>query len=263
MQDILQEIVAFKRVELEQQKQLVPPRDLYARVERLMAAGISARSMSRSLASSPYGIIAEFKRKSPSKGWIHEDAKPMDVVPMYAAGGASALSILTDNKYFGGTLDFIPQVRQAVDIPILRKEFIIDEYQLFEARLVGADAVLLIAADLSKDQCRSLTRTAHDLKLEVLLEMHSEDELEYLDCEPDMAGINNRNLGTFHTDVANSFRLAEKMATEAVKVSESGISNPDTVRQLREAGFRGFLMGECFMKEKDPGLALKQFIERI
>lgn len=263
MQDILQEIVAFKRVEVEQQKQLVSPRDLYAKVERLMSAGISARSMSRSLASSPYGIIAEFKRKSPSKGWIHEDARPMDVVPMYAAGGASALSILTDNKYFGGTLDFIPQVRQAVDIPILRKEFIIDEYQLFEARLVGADAVLLIAADLSKDQCRSLTRTAHDLKLEVLLEMHSEDELEYLDCDPDMAGINNRNLGTFHTDVANSFRLAEKMATEAVKVSESGISNPDTVRQLREAGFRGFLMGECFMKEKDPGLALKQFIERI
>ena len=263
MQDILQEIVAFKRVEVEQQKQLVSPRDLYAKVERLMAAGISARSMSRSLASSPYGIIAEFKRKSPSKGWIHEDARPMDVVPMYAAGGASALSILTDNKYFGGTLDFIPQVRQAVDIPILRKEFIIDEYQLFEARLVGADAVLLIAADLSKDQCRSLTRTAHDLKLEVLLEMHSEDELEYLDCEPDMAGINNRNLGTFHTDVANSFRLADKMDTDAVKVSESGISNPDTVRSLREAGFRGFLMGECFMKEQDPGLALKQFIERI
>ncbi len=263
MQDILQEIVAWKRVELERQKQLVSPRDLYAKVERLMAAGISARSMSRSLASSPYGIIAEFKRKSPSKGWIHEDARPMDVVPMYAAGGASALSILTDNKYFGGTLDFIPQVRQAVDIPILRKEFIIDEYQLFEARLVGADAVLLIAADLSKEQCRSLTRTAHDLKLEVLLEMHSEDELEYLDFEPDMAGINNRNLGTFHTDVANSFRLADKMDTDAVKVSESGISNPDTVRSLREAGFRGFLMGECFMKEQDPGLALKQFIEAI
>ena len=263
MQDILQEIVAWKRVEVERQKQLVSPRDLYAKVERLMAAGISARSMSRSLASSPYGIIAEFKRKSPSKGWIHEDARPMDVVPMYAAGGASALSILTDNKYFGGTLDFIPQVRQAVDIPILRKEFIIDEYQLFEARLVGADAVLLIAADLSKEQCRSLTRTAHELKLEVLLEMHSEEELEYLECDPDMAGINNRNLGTFHTDVANSFRLAEKMDTNAVKVSESGISNPETIRQLREAGFRGFLMGECFMKEQDPGLALKNFIEAI
>ena len=263
MKDILQEIVAYKRMEVEQQKQLVPPHDLYARVERLMADGITTRSMSRSLAESPYGIIAEFKRKSPSKGWIHEDAKPMDVVPRYAASGASALSILTDSKYFGGTLDFIPQVRQAVNIPILRKEFIIDEYQLFEARSVGADAVLLIAADLSKEECRTLTRTAHDLKLEVLLEMHSDNELEYLDCEPDMAGINNRNLGTFHTDVANSFRLAEKMDTEAVKVSESGISNPDTVRNLREAGFRGFLMGECFMKEQDPGLALENFIKAI
>lgn len=263
MKDILQEIVAFKRVEVEQQKQIVAPRDLYAKVERLMADGINARSMSRSLDASPYGIIAEFKRKSPSKGWIHEDAQPMDVVPKYAAGGASALSILTDNKYFGGTLDFIPQVRTSVDIPILRKEFIIDEYQLFEARNTGADAVLLIAADLSKDECRTLTRTAHDLKLEVLLEMHSEDELDYLECEPDMAGINNRNLGTFHTDVANSFRLAEKIETEAVKVSESGISNPNTVRRLRDAGFRGFLMGECFMKEEDPGMALKRFIEAI
>ena len=263
MKDILQEIVAFKRIEVEQQKQIVSPRDLYARVERLMADGICERSMSRSLAESPYGIIAEFKRKSPSKGWIHEDARPMDVVPNYAAGGASALSILTDSKYFGGTLEFISQVREAVDIPILRKEFIIDEYQLFEARSVGADAVLLIAADLSKDECRTLTRMAHNLKLEVLLEMHSEQELDYLECEPDMAGINNRNLGTFHTDVANSFRLAEKMDTEAVKVSESGISNPDSVRQLRQAGFRGFLMGECFMKEQDPGLALKRFIEAI
>ena len=263
MKDILQEIVAFKRIEVEQQKQIVAPRDLYAKVERIMADGINARSMSRSLAGSPYGIIAEFKRKSPSKGWIHEDALPMDVVPKYADGGASALSILTDNKYFGGTLEYIPQVRPSVDIPILRKEFIIDEYQLFEARNAGADAVLLIAADLSKYECRTLTRTAHDLKLEVLLEMHSEEELDYLECEPDMAGINNRNLGTFHTDVANSFRLAEKMDTEAVKVSESGISNPETVRQLREAGFRGFLMGECFMKEQDPGLALKKFIEAI
>lgn len=168
MADILQEIVAHKRVELEQQKQVVTPRDLYARVERLMADGIAERSMSRALASSPYGIIAEFKRKSPSKGWIHEDAQPMDVIPRYAAGGASALSILTDSRYFGGTLDFIPQVRASVHIPILRKEFIVDEYQLFEARNAGADAVLLIAADLSLDECRTLTRTAHDLKLEVL-----------------------------------------------------------------------------------------------
>ena len=263
MKDILQEIVAWKRIEVEQQKQLVPPRDLYARVEKLMGDGITALSMSLSLAQSPYGIIAEFKRKSPSKGWIHEDARPMDVVPKYAAGGASALSILTDNRYFGGTLEYITQVRPAVNTPILRKEFIIDEYQLFQARNAGADAILLIAADLSKQECRALIRTAHELKLEVLLEMHSEAELDYLECEPDMAGINNRNLGTFHTDVANSFRLAQKIDADCVKVSESGISNPDTVRKLREAGFRGFLMGERFMKEQDPGLALKKFIEAI
>jgi len=263
MKDILQEIVAWKRVELEERKRVVLPSDLYAGVEKLMADGVNARSMSLSLAGSPYGIIAEFKRKSPSKGWIHEDAKPMDVVPAYAAAGASALSILTDSRYFGGTLEFIPQVRASVEIPILRKEFIIDEYQLFEARSAGADAVLLIAADLSKEECRSLTHMAHELKLEVLLEMHSESELEYLECDPDMAGINNRNLGTFHTDVANSFRLAEKMDTGAVKVSESGISNPQTIRSLREAGFRGFLMGECFMKEQDPGKALADFIAAI
>jgi len=263
MTDILQEIVAWKRVELEQQKKLVPPRGLYSKVEKLMADGIHARSMSRALAASPYGIIAEFKRKSPSKGWIHENVRPMDVVPRYAEGGASALSILTDNKYFGGRLDFIPHVRGAVEIPILRKDFIIDEYQLFEARAAGADAVLLIAADLCKEECRALTCKAHDLKLEVLLEMHSEQELDYLECDPDMAGINNRNLGTFHTDVANSFRMAEKMATEAVKVSESGISNPDTVRLLRAAGFRGFLMGEYFMKNNDPGKALAEFIAAV
>jgi len=263
MKDILQEIVAWKRIEVEQQKKLVPPRDLYARVENLMEDGITALSMSRSLAQSPYGIIAEFKRKSPSKGWIHEDASPLDVVPKYAAGGASALSILTDNRYFGGTLEYITQVSPAVNIPILRKEFVIDEYQLFQARNAGADAILLIAADLSKQECRALIRTAHELKLEVLLEMHSEAELDYLECEPDMAGINNRNLGTFHTDVANSFRLAQKIDADCVKVSESGISNPDTVRKLREAGFRGFLMGERFMKEPDPGLALKKFIEAI
>ena len=250
MKDVLEEIVAHKRVEVEEFKKLLPARELYAKVESFVEQPVA--SMRQALTTSESGIIAEFKRKSPSKGWIHEDAKPMDVVPMYAAGGASALSILTDREYFGGTLDFIPQVRASVDIPILRKEFIVDEYQLFEARNAGADAVLLIAADLSKEECRTLTRTAHELKLEVLLEMHSEQELDYLECNPDMA-----------TDVANSFRLAEKMATEAVKVSESGISSPDTVRLLRAAGFRGFLMGECFMKEADPGMALKQFIAAI
>lgn len=158
----------------------------------------------------------------------------------YQEHGAAALSILTDEQYFGGKDDFIRIARHAgVHIPILYKNFIIDEYQLFQARLCGASAVLLIAADLSKEECRSLLSTAHELGLEVLLEMHSEEELEYVEMEPDMCGINNRNLGTFITDVQNSFRLAELLPKDSVKVSESGISNPDTVKALRIAGFRG------------------------
>ena len=262
MKDILEEIVAWKRIEVAQQKELLPPRQLYAKVENLMTS-LSRRSMRQSLADSPYGIIAEFKRKSPSKGWIHPDIEPEDVVPLYASNGASALSILTDEKYFGGQAAFIERMRPLTDTPILRKDFIIDEYQIFQARLIGADAILLIAADLSQEECKSMTAVAHELGLEVLLEMHSEEGLAYAELDTDMIGINNRNLGTFHTNVENSFRLAELLPKDKLKVSESGISNPDTIRQLRQAGFQGFLIGETFMKEKDPGLALKNFIEAI
>ena len=209
-------------------------------------------------------IIAEFKRKSPSKGWIKEDGRA-DIIPLsYQQNGASALSILADEKYFGGSDEFIKTARHAgVNIPILYKNFVIDEYQLFQARLCGASAVLLIAADLTVQQCSALLKTAHELGLEVLLEMHSEPELEYAALEPDMCGINNRNLGSFVTDVQNSFRLAELLPKDAVKVSESGISNPDTVKALRQAGFRGFLIGENFMKTDDPGVALKGFISDV
>ena len=148
-------------------------------------------------------------------------------------------------------------------IPVLYKNFVIDEYQLFQARLCGASAALLIAAELTKAECRYLLRTAHELQLEVLLEMHSEEELEYADLEPDLCGINNRNLGTFITSVDNSFRLASLLPKDSIKVSESGISNPATIRQLKAAGFRGFLIGECFMKEENPGSALSHFIKEI
>jgi indole-3-glycerol phosphate synthase len=148
-------------------------------------------------------------------------------------------------------------------LPILRKDFIIDEYQLFQARHIGADAVLLIAADLSKQEVRSLTALAHDLALEVLLELHSEHELDYADIDVDALGVNNRNLGTFVTDVQNSFRLASQLPQDKVLVSESGISNPDTIRLLREAGYRGFLIGETFMKTDNPGEALKNFISQL
>jgi indole-3-glycerol phosphate synthase len=261
MQDILQEIVANKRVEVERFKAALSEQEIHRRVEPLL--DFSVASMSKALTDSDSGIIAEFKRKSPSKGWIKEDGRA-DIIPLsYQQNGASALSILADEKYFGGSDEFIKTARHSgVNIPILYKNFVIDEYQLFQARLCGASAVLLVAADLSLQECGTLLHTAHELGMEVLLEMHSEPELEYAALEPDMCGINNRNLGSFITDVENSFRLAELLPKDAVKVSESGISNPDTVRALRQTGFRGFLIGENFMKTDDPGLALRDFISQ-
>ena len=262
MQDILQEIVAHKRIEVERFKAELSEREIHRRVEPLL--DFSVASMSQALTASDSGIIAEFKRKSPSKGWIKEDGQA-EIIPLsYQQNGAAALSILTDEKYFGGSDEFIKTARHAgVQIPVLYKNFVIDEYQLFQARLCGASAVLLIAADLTMQQCRVLMGLAHELGLEVLLEMHSEQELEYAELEPDMCGINNRNLGSFVTDVQNSFRLAELLPKDAVKVSESGISNPDTVKALRLAGFRGFLIGENFMKTADPGKALREFISDV
>ena len=245
MKDILQEIIAHKHEELEQ----------------LCAKKASLRE---ALLQSDTGIIAEFKRRSPSKGWIKEDGRA-DIIPLsYQQNGAAALSILTDEQYFGGSDDFIRQARQSgVTLPILYKNFVIDEAQLYAAALCGASAVLLIAACLSKAECKRLLAKAHELGLEVLLEMHSESELEYAELEPDLCGINNRNLGSFVTDVQNSFRLAELLPKDAVKVSESGISNPDTLKALRQAGFRGFLIGENFMKTADPGTALKDFVVKL
>ena len=262
MKDILEEIVAYKRIEVAAQKEQMPPRKLYAEVERMMAEGVEKRSLSQALTKDDYGIIAEFKRKSPSKGWIKEDGKPEEIPLAYEQNGAAALSILTDEKYFGGSLDFVRKARPLVNLPILRKDFIVDEYQLFQARHVGADAVLLIAADLKKEEVRSLTALAHDLALEVLLELHAEHELDYADLSVDAIGVNNRNLGTFVTDVQNSFRMAARLPEDRVLVSESGIAGPDVIRLLREAGYRGFLIGESFMKTDDPGRALKEFIIR-
>lgn len=258
--DILEEIIAYKRKEVEVQKQAFGT-DLLEEI-----AGEEERqplSMKQSLQASPYGIIAEFKRKSPSKGWIKEEGKPEEIPAQYAANGASALSILTDEHFFGGHLKFIRKARPLVQCPILRKDFIIDPYQLFQARVTGADAVLLIAAALTASECRSLAAKAHELSLEVLLEIHSEEEADYIDGDIDMVGVNNRNLGTFHTEVENSFRLAEILPQDKVLVSESGLSRPDTVRQLRQAGFRGFLIGETFMKTPDPGDALRTFIQAL
>ena len=261
--DILDQITAHKRTELADWKRETPLSVLQARVEPLLA-GPRPSSMAAALLASPSGIIAEFKRKSPSKGWIKEEGDASVIPLAYQQNGASALSILADEKYFGGSPEFITKARESgVTLPILYKEFVVDEYQLYLARLCGASAVLLIAAELSLEECRALIGKAHALGLEVLLEMHSEKELEYAALEPDMCGVNNRNLGTFVTDVENSFRLADKLPAAAVKVSESGIGRPETVAALRDCGFRGFLMGERFMKEPDPGQALGQFLAKL
>ena len=262
MKDILEEIVAHKRMEVEQFKRSIPPTMLYDAVEKMVDQPVV--SMRKSLMESESGIIAEFKRKSPSKGWIKEQGRAEEIPLSYQQNGASALSILTDEKYFGGRDTFIKTARESgVTLPVLYKNFVVDEYQLFQARLCGASAVLLIAADLKLDECRSLLKMAHELKLEVLLEMHAESELDYAALEPDMCGINNRNLGTFITDIQNSYHLAELLPKDACKVSESGISDPQTVRELRNVGFRGFLIGETFMKAENPGDALRLFIEKM
>lgn len=282
--DILSEITDHKRIEVELQKQAVSPEQLREQVRDLMEnSPAPRRSMKRALASSPTGIIAEFKRRSPSKGWIYETAKADEIPAAYEAAGASAISILTDEKFFGGSLRDIRTARPLVDIPILRKDFIIDEYQLLQARIAGADAVLLIAACLTQEECADLTARAHALGLEVLLEIHSPRELAYISKDVDMVGVNNRNLGTFVTDVENSFRIAGQLRQTIagvrnipdaqdssdtprnlpLLVSESGISHPETICRLRTAGFRGFLIGETFMKTPQPGDALKGFIQGI
>ncbi len=258
--DILEEITAYKRIEVERMKAQVPPRVIYNKVERMLDHPVP--SMRKALTEAETGIIAEFKRKSPSKGWIKEEGLA-DIIPLaYQQNGAAALSILTDERYFGGNDEFVTQARQSgVTLPILYKNFVVDEYQLFQARACGASAVLLIAADLKLAECRTLLHTAHELGLEVLLEMHAEQELDYADLEPDLYGVNNRNLGTFVTDVENSFHMASHLPKDGCKVSESGISNPDIVRQLKLAGYRGFLIGENFMKTDKPGESLKQFLK--
>lgn len=258
MKDILADIIANKRVEVERAKKDIP-------IECLLEKQPPRQhvSMFDSLSSSASGIMAEFKRKSPSKGLIHADAMIEEIAPAYQRGGASAMSVLTDNKFFGGSLEDLATARNLVDIPLLRKDFIIDTYQLAEARAIGADAVLLIAAALTPEQCAQLADAAASMGLEVLLELHDESELRYVNDGIKMVGVNNRNLGSFHTDVYNSFRIADKLPEGKLLISESGISNPQTVKRLRGVGFRGFLIGENFMKETDPGQALAEFIHKL
>lgn len=208
------------------------------------------------------GIIAEFKRRSPSKGIINDKADVLEITKAYSENGASCLSVLTDEYYFGGCNEDLITAR-VNKIPILRKDFIIDEYQITEAKAIGADVILLIAACLSPADVQRMAIFAKNAGLEVLLELHDETELGHICDETNMIGINNRDLKTFIVDIDRSLRMAEKIPADKIKVAESGISNVETIRLFRQHGFNGFLVGENFMKEQDPGAAFKKFVQKI
>lgn len=257
--NILDKIIESKKIEVASRKLSTP----VSALEKAPAFSRKCLSMKESLLNSQSGIISEFKRKSPSLGWIHEDADVVDVASGYSAAGASGISILTDLEYFGGTPMDLMAARQFITCPVLRKDFVIDEYQLYEAKAMGADVILLIAAALTVEQTLQLARKAHELGLEVLLEVHNAEELGHANDFVDMLGVNNRNLKTFEQTIQTSFDLAALIPDKFVKVSESGISKTETVKELRKVGYKGFLMGENFMKEENPAEALRKFIEPL
>src|ERR1035437_2883069 len=259
MSTILDKILASKAIEVAERKLSVSIRDL----ENEPFFARKCLSLKQSLLDSETGIISEFKRKSPSKGWIHEKAEVIKVTSGYSEAGASGISILTDLSYFGGTTQDVLAARPMISCPVLRKDFVIDEYQLFEAKAMGADVVLLIAAALTVEQTLQLARKAHELGLEVLLVVHNAEELGHANDFVDMLGVNNRNLKTFEQSIQTSFDLAALIPDKFVKVSESGISKTETVKELRKVGYKGFLMGENFMKEENPAEALVKFIEGL
>ena len=209
------------------------------------------------------GIIAEFKRKSPSKGVINPILNPDEVVTTYQEFGASGISILTDLEFFGGSREDIMKVREDINIPILRKDFMIDEYQFYEAKAIGADVVLLIAACLSASQVSEFTDLAHQLGLEVLLEIHVEKELDKFNQNIDLVGINNRDLKDFKVDLQHSVDLKNKLPQNTLSIAESGIYSLDDFKFLKEKGFDGFLMGEYFMKDENPGYQFEKFTKEI
>ena len=261
MRTILDEIVANRRTQVSDQKQGIPLSEIQAKID---LSSIRNSLSDKLLSSGSSGIIAEFKRMSPSKGVINDRVQPDLVTKGYAEAGASGLSVLTDGKYFGGsTADFIAARDANLFTPILRKDFIIDEYQLNESRFLNADVILLIATVLEKAEISRFTSIAHELGMEVLLELYDESEIDKTNEQIDMIGINNRNLKDFKVNIHRSLKLLNRLPTEAIKISESGLHNPDTVNFLRSRGFHGFLIGENFMKSDNPASACYDFISRL
>jgi indole-3-glycerol phosphate synthase len=254
--NILETIIAHKREEVQERKSAVSIQQL----EGTEAFRRNTYSLAEFLMDeNRTGIIAEFKRRSPSRGIINAGADVVEVTRAYAGNGAAALSVLTDEQFFGGSAADLVAAR-INKIPILRKDFIIDEYQLVEARSMGADVILLIAACLTPDQVKTLASTASNLGLQVLLELHAEEELDHVCDFTPIVGINNRNLKTFTVDIERSLKMASRLPGHIIKVAESGIDKVENVRLFQENGFRGFLIGEQFMKSADPAIAFQQFV---
>ena len=258
--DILEKIVVDKRQEVALKKQLISIDSL----EKFPLFERKSPSLTRSLNEAEVGIIAEHKRRSPSRAVINNSLDVHKVAQGYQNAGASGMSVLTDGKYFGGSLDDLILARSTTDLPLLRKDFTIDEYQIIEAKAYGADVILLIAAVLEQSEIQKFSELAANLGMEVLLEVHNLQELNNsLVPGIQMLGVNNRNLKTFEVDLNTSRELSRHIPDGMVKVSESGISNSEAIRDLQEFGYRGFLVGEHFMKTDDPGKSAKEFIQEI
>lgn len=257
--NILEKIIEHKRTEVQERKSEISISELkqypfYSRHTFSLKEFLLDKTRT--------GIIAEFKRRSPSKGIINDTADVTMVTKAYAENGASCLSVLTDQYFFGGSDEDLEKAR-VNKIPILRKDFIIDEYQITESKAIGADVILLIAACLSPQDVKRLAIFAQNTGLEVLLELHDEKELGHICDETSIIGINNRDLRTFAVDIERSLRMAEKIPADKLKVAESGISSIENILLFKQQGFKGFLMGENFMKEQDPGAAFKEFVQKI
>jgi len=257
---ILDQINEDKRLEVALAKAAVP----IAELMKYPAYNKPVPSLSEFLLNpKKSGIIAEHKRQSPSKGIINGNVHLAQVVKGYEDGGASAVSVLTDQKYFGGNLADLKEATSLLSIPVLRKDFIVDEYQIHEAKAYGAAIILLIAASLTTEEVDRFAKLARELGMEVLFEVHNEEELEKVSDHVNVVGVNNRDLKTFHVDIQQSLKLEKLIPKKFIRISESGISNPETVKMMKTHGYQGFLMGENFMKEANPGEAFCNFVKHI
>lgn len=258
--NILDKIIIDKRQEVILKKSIIP----VSQLENSVLFNNRTISLSKNLRASSTGIIAEHKRRSPSKNEINYSFTVEEVVKGYESAGVCGISVLTDGKYFGGSLDDLLLARASVNVPLLRKEFIVDEYQILEAKAFGADVILLIASVLTRDEIKKLSEFAQSLALEVLLEVHDELELEKsIMPSLDMIGVNNRSLKTFDVSIENSIKLASKIPNEFVKISESGISSYTSIKELQKFDYQGFLIGENFMKTENPQKIATEFINNI